>query len=124
MTNPSGEQTENTTNINADTDTETSTKTEKKLAKVSGVKLKRKKKNKVKITWKSVKGATGYQIYVSTNKGKKYKKVKTISAKKKRSYTYTGKKGKTVYVKIRAYKKTNGKTTYGTFSKVKKIKVK
>ena len=124
LTNPSGGQNENTTDTNADTNTDTSTKTEKKLAKVSGVKLKRKKKNKVKITWKSVKGATGYQIYVSTNKGKKYKKVKTISAKKKRSYTYTGKKGKTVYVKIRAYKKTNGKTTYGTFSKVKKIKVK
>ncbi|MBQ7066021.1 MAG: InlB B-repeat-containing protein [Lachnospiraceae bacterium] len=123
----SSEQIENSENA----DTVANTKTLKKPAKVTNVKLKKvkvtsktSKKRKVKITWKSVKDATGYQIYVSTNKGKKYKKVKTISAKKKCTYTYTSQKGKTVYVKIRAYKKKDGMIKYGNFSKAKKLALK
>lgn len=103
----------------------------KKPAKVKGVKLKQVKtstkagtKRKVKITWKSAEDVTGYQIFVSTNKGKKYKKVKAISAKKKCSYTYTSKKGKTLYVKIRGYSKQAGNKKYGAFSTVKKITLK
>ena len=131
QSNLSGNQAENNAGTSEDINATVETQEKEKFAKVSGVKLKRlkatsktTKKRKVKITWKSVKGATGYQIYISTNKGKKYKKVKTISAKKKRTYTYTSKKGKTVYVKIRAYKKKSGKITYGSFSKPKKIKLK
>jgi len=34
------------------------------------------------------------------------------------------KKGKTYYVKVRAYRKMNGKTYYGSYSSVKKVKIK
>lgn len=98
------------------------------LGKVKSVKAKKQKvlknaKRRIKIDWKKVKNATSYQIYISTNKGKKYKRVKTISAKKKCTYTYTGKEGKTIYIKIRAVSKKSGKTLYGSFSKVKKVKL-
>ena len=32
--------------------------------------------------------------------------------------------GKTLYYKVRAYRKVNGKTVYGSFSKVKKAVIK
>lgn len=101
-----------------------------KPGKVKKVTLKKKtpssktsRKRQVTITWTSVKGASHYQIYVSTGKGKKYKCIATRSAKKKRTYTYTGRKGTTIYVKVRAVRKKSGEKQYGSFSKVKKIKL-
>lgn len=81
-------------------------------------------KNKVQLTWKKV-GGTGYEVYQSVQKNSGYKKVMTI--KKANSITCktkTLKKKKTYYFKIRAYKKAAGKTYYGAFSSVKKIKIK
>lgn len=94
-----------------------------------------KKKNKYYLTIriKQIKkrgtyGEIGYHIKYATNS--KFKKAKTlkITRNKKGSITskkWKVKKGKTYYVKVRAYMKTKtGKTIYSKYSKVKKIKVK
>lgn len=80
------------------------------------------------INKKGIYGEVGYQIKYATNS--KFKKAKTlkITRKKKGSITsnkWKVKKGKTYYVKARAYMKTKaGKTIYSKYSKVKKIKTK
>lgn len=96
----------------------TPAKTTLKAPKKSG-------KNKVRLTWKKVKTATGYEVYQSTKKNTGYKKVKTIKKNKVVTYnTKKLKKKKTYYFKIRTYRKVGGKTYYGAFSSVKKIKIK
>ncbi len=80
------------------------------------------KGKKIKVTIQKVKGADGYQICYGTSK--KFAKAKKKTAKKI-VYTLTKlKKGKTYYIKVRAYKKQKGKTYYSTYSKVKKVKIK
>ncbi len=78
------------------------------------------------VTLKSGKTAdvSGYQIVCATNKSfTKGKVTKTVSAKNL-SKTITGlTKGKTYYVKVRAYKTVNGKKIYGLYSSVKSKKV-
>lgn len=74
---------------------------------------------KLKITWKKVSGATGYQIYRSAQKNSGYRRIKNLSSK---SSSYTNSKlknGKRYYYKIRAYKRIDGKTYYGKFSNIK-----
>jgi ribosomal protein S19 len=76
----------------------------------------------VTLKWKEVKGADGYQIYYSTSKDGKYKKLKSTS---KLSFKKTGlKSGKTYYFKVRAYKKLDSGTVFGSFSSVKSAKIK
>lgn len=91
------------------------------LAKPS-IKVKGLKGKKVRVTYKKINGASGYQIlYAANNKFTNAKKKTT----KKNSYTLTKlKKGKTYYIKVCAYKKWNGKTYYSTYSVTKKIKIK
>ena len=78
------------------------------------------------VTKKSGKTATvsGYQIVCSTSSKFTKGVVKATAGSKALSKTVTGlKKGKTYYVKVRAYKTVNGKKIYGTYSKVLKCKV-
>lgn len=78
-----------------------------------------------KVTWKKVSGATGYEVYRSTSKDGKYKKVKTI--KNSKTVSYKDKKvtsGKKYYYKVRTYKTVSGKKVYSNYSSVKSIKVK
>ena len=76
----------------------------------------------IKVSWKSVSGANGYEVYSSTSKSGTYKKIKTTSSL---SYTNSGlKKGKTYYYKVRAYKTFNGKKVYGSYSSVKSTSLK
>lgn len=82
---------------------------------------------KLKLTWTKVGGsATGYQIYYSRDS--KFQNVVAKKALTDRNLTsYTGKnftKGKTYYVKIRAYKTVEGTKYYGAWSDVKKVKCK
>lgn len=75
------------------------------------------------INWKKVKGASGYQIYLSTNGGKKYRKIATIKKPAQKSYQYSkGKKGR-FYIKIRAYKNVGNKEIEGAFSKIMYIRI-
>ncbi len=80
--------------------------------------------NAVKISWKKVTGADGYEVYRATSKKGKYKKVKTLSASKLSWKNTKLKKGKTYYYKVVAYKLVNGKKLYGQFSTVKKKQIK
>ncbi len=76
----------------------------------AGTKLQKVAGNKIKASWKKVKGATGYTVYVSTKYNGKYKKMATTKktsvtlkkAIKKKSYYYVRivpnyKKGKKTY---------------------------
>lgn len=85
---------------------------------------------KVKITFKKVKGADGYQVavYKTKSEAKKNGKtiVKKISSKSKvivKSAKFVNKK--TLYVKVRAYVlNAKGDKVYGKWSKVKKVTIK
>ena len=95
-----------------------------KVAKVKGVKVTVTKAKKAKISWKKVKGAAGYRVMYSTDK--KFKKAAVKITTKKANYvTKKLKKGKKYFIKVAAYRKDKaGKKVYGSFSAVKKIKVK
>ncbi len=87
------------------------------------------KKKSVKITWKKVAKAKGYQVQVSTAKKFKKSATKTYAIKKAKTVTKTVTKlkvGKTYYVRVRVYKtakvKGKKKTVYSKYSPVKKFK--
>ena len=69
---------------------------------------------RLKLTWKKVKGASGYQIYQYKAKVKKF--VKTASVGKKVLSWKSAKTSKKQTFKIRAYKKKGNKKTYSPFS--------
>ncbi|MBQ9912646.1 MAG: fibronectin type III domain-containing protein [Clostridia bacterium] len=78
-------------------------------------------------TWKTVSGATGYEVVYSTSKKftkKTTKKVTIKKAKTKKTTIKKLKKGKKYYVKVRAYKTVDKTKIYGAYSAVKNIKVK
>lgn len=76
------------------------------------------------VKWSKDSKADGYQIQYSTSS--KFKKAKTVSCSKKtvKKTIKKLKKGKKYYVRIRAYRKIGNKKYYGTYSKVKSVKVK
>lgn len=76
----------------------------------------------VKVSWYTVYGANGYEVYRSTSKNGKYSLIKRTSGK---SYTnYNLSQNKTYYYKVKAYKIFNGKKVYSDYSTLKYIKVK
>jgi hypothetical protein len=81
-------------------------------------------KTKATLSWTNVSGESGYQIYYSTDKSGDYKKLTNVGADKTKSTATKLKSGKTYYFKVRAYKKVDGKTIYGSFSSVKSVKIK
>ena len=91
----------------------------------SGVKANAKAaKGAIKASWKKDKGATGYQVFVATNKKMNNSKVYNVSSSAK-SYKVNGlKKGKTYYVRVRPMKKADGVTYKGIQSKIHKVIVK
>lgn len=99
--------------------------TAKKQVKAPGraniKKVKNLKGRKVKLTFKKISRAVGYQVKYATNK--KLKKAKTKTTKRFTLTIKKLKKKKTYYFKARAYV-LDGKTKkYGTWSKVKKVKI-
>lgn len=76
----------------------------------------------VQLTWKSVKGATGYTVYYATSKKGKYKKFGDASGLT--AYVSGLKAKRTYYFKIRTYRNIGGKIYYSSYSSVKSIKVK
>ncbi len=97
-----------------------------KPAKVSSLKLTA-KNDAVALSWKTVKGASGYEIKYSTSKKFTSKTTKTALIKKQSTKKTTLKKlknKKKYYVKIRAYKTVSGKKVYGAYSSVKNVKTK
>lgn len=101
------------------------TTTAVKLAAVTGVKVKNSSKKTATVTWKKVKGATGYVVYRATKKNGKYKAVKTITKASTTKFKNTKlKKKKTYYYKVRAVKKAGKKVTYSSYSKTVSVKIK
>lgn len=100
------------------------TATECKAPKITSVTSTSKAKANVK--WSNVDGETGYQLYYSTKKTTGFKKVDSYSANKLTgSKTFSSSaSGKTIYFKVRAYKKVAGQTIYGEWSTVKSVKLK
>lgn len=104
-----------------------SSKTAKKPHKVKGVTVRAKKGRKIKVTWYiDYINTSGYQIQYAQNKRfTKNKKKKNVVGWTHGSKMLKGlKKGKTYYVRVRAYNKKYGKKVYGKWSKVKKVKIK
>lgn len=82
-------------------------------------------KKKLNVTWKKDKTVSGYQIQYSTSKSfSKDKKTITVSKKNTSKAIKVSKSGKKYYVRVRAYKTIDGKKAYGSWSKVKSVKVK
>ena len=106
--------------------TGTTTKTFKIVPKTVTIKSVASPKTKqLKATWKTDSTVTGYQIAYSTNKNFKSVKTTTVTKKSTSSKTISSlTKGKTYYVKVRAYKTVNGKKVYGAYSSVKSVKIK
>lgn len=69
--------------------------------------------------WNRITGANGYQVYTSTSVNGEYKKSATIGAGKTK-HTLKVANGKTVYIKIRAFRNSNGSKKYSGFSSPKK----
>ena len=90
-----------------------------KAAKVSLTSVKSYRYDKVKLTWETLKGVDGYQVYRATSKTGTYKRVASVKGDSAASYINTGLTcGKTYYYKVRAYKKIGGKTVYSKFSAI------
>lgn len=81
-------------------------------------------KNKLILKWKKDKKATGYQISYADNKKMKKAKTKWIKKNQISAILKKLKAGRTYYVKVRAYKKSGKTKIYGSYSKVKKKKLK
>ena len=75
----------------------------------------------VRLEWKAVDGASGYQIYRSTSKDSGYKKVGQVKDKNTKKYEdKTLEAGKTYYYQVRAYKSNSAKNGVASFSKAQK----
>lgn len=88
--------------------------------------LKSSKSGTLTAAWTKLRGADGYQLYLSTSKKFTSKVTEKVTVKKGKTVKATVKglkKKKTFYVKIRGYKTVNNKKVYGAFSAVKSKKV-
>ncbi len=95
-----------------------STTTLKKLKQPS---MKKASAGRVSLKWKSISGASGYQVYWAKTKNGKYRKLCDYS-KKYSGVTFSVGKGETYWYKTRAYKKVGSKKIYGPWSTTKKYK--
>lgn len=95
-----------------------------KIAKVSIYTPKAEKKA-LTAKWKKISGTSDYEIMTAQN-AKFSKRKKTMKASSNVTSVKVNKLSskKTYYVKVRGYKKVGTKTFYGSWSSVKKIKVK
>ena len=69
----------------------------------------------IEVSWKAVGGASGYEIYSSSN-GSDYVKSAKVGGSKKSAIVSGFEPYSLRMVKVRAYKTVNGKTSYGAFS--------
>ena len=96
-------------------------------AKVSGLSARKTQSGKLKITWKTIRGASGYDVYVRRTgesksarlvKGKSVRGVKLTSLNSKKAVAYAASNEHGEYlVKVRAYRMVNGKKVPGFCSK-------
>ena len=100
-----------------------------KKAKVAKLKVKSKTNKKLKITWKKISKATGYQIQLSKKKNFKNNLFNKQTTKNKITFNKKLKSKKTYFVKVRAYytyknSKNEVQSVYSKWSKKLKVKMK
>lgn len=95
-------------------------------ARPSSLTVKSSRKKEAAVSWKKVRGATGYQIYRSTSSKGTYKRIKTTMGNSAIKYTdKTVSSRRTYYYKVRAFSvNSSGKRIYGNFTSVKRVKIK
>ncbi len=87
------------------------------------LKVARKSAARLRLTWKKISGAAGYQIQRYDSSKKAYTTIKTIKKGTTVSYTNSGlKAGKTYKYRIRAYKIVKGNKVYGAYSTARSVK--
>lgn len=96
-----------------------------RVSKVKGLTVKNTASETVKVSWKNTKNVSGYEISYSTSKkfSKKTTKKKNVTSAKKTVSIKKLKKGKTYYVRVRAYKMIDHNKVYSKYSSVKKVKI-
>lgn len=88
-------------------------------AKVTNVGTEKRSSLYLTLSWDQVSGASGYRIYQYNEDTKAYEKVTAISDADTTSYKITGLSSATEYqFKVRAYKKADGVTIWGSSSSV------
>lgn len=87
------------------------------ISKLSNIKVANKRG--IKVSWKKISGASAYEIYMSTNKTKNFKKMAIVNGNKYNTLNLI--KGKKYYFKIRAI---SSNKIYSSLSKVRYLKVK
>jgi fibronectin type 3 domain-containing protein len=75
--------------------------------------------NKIKVSWYSVPGANGYEVYRSTASTGTYSKIATLTSGSTLTYTNSSvSTGTTYYYKVRAYRTINRVKVYSPHTKV------
>lgn len=95
-----------------------------RLANVKITSLKNKKTKSVRVKWKKITGAGGYQLQYSTDRKFRSKGRKTKNTKRVACLCKKLKKNKKYYFRIRAWRISDKQKVYGCWSKAKKITVK
>lgn len=75
------------------------------------------------LSWKKDSYASGYELYRSRKKSSGYSRVGTLSKNSYTACTNTKLSSGTYYYKVRSYVLVDGKKHYGSFSKVKSVKI-
>lgn len=89
------------------------------VGQTKGLVTKLKDTKSITIKWNKDKVVSGYEVYMSTNKSKGYKKVATIRKNSTTSYKKTKLSGgKIYYFRVRAYKTRNNSKIYGEYSSI------
>ena len=82
-------------------------------------------KKSITAQWKKVAGVSAYQVQIATNKKfSKNKKTFKVSKKSTKVKIKKLKAKKVYYVRVRSYKKVNGKKVYSKWSTIRKVKTK
>ena len=77
------------------------------------------------VKWEKVDGAEGYELQYTKDKNFKSGITKKVLKPSVRTVSYSKlTKGKTYYVRVRAYAKVNGKTKYSGWSSKKSVVIK
>lgn len=114
-TQPQATATEQTTSVNP-TEGETNTDINKTKITIQPPKIKKGYvKDRASLMWKKSKKKDGYEIWASEKKKGKYKKIATTTGVSYRLRNLSS--GKLYYIKVRAYRKVNGKIYKSSFTK-------
>lgn len=111
--------------VNSNLEKEEKSQKNIKLPMIKQIQIKSSGKSEVKVVWKKLDEADGYQLqYAMDKKFKKKAKSKHVSSPKTSVMLKGLMKKKTYFVRIRAYKSVDGKKVYGKWKTGKKVNIK